>query len=320
MAEPPIPLTTWVHSPAHRDSPEPSSRPSLDMPSSSGDPSLPGQSTTLQQIRPSPTTTSGSQTTVPVSMLTGSQIAQSIASTPQTTITTPSAQSPPSPEVPGVTPSTSPHTILGSSPSSGTINYAAVTHTKRHLSASIHYWLKPLLAIVIYCMTLGVALSASSRYTVLAHVSASFGTWILTVFAKAGDLAFAIAIANTFDCLAWGKLSKRHVGVGGPQRMKSPKLDWFLALGSSTGLTGLILLIRENFAVMRKRRRASAAVHSSFEQRLREIWKDWRTVRWSLARLAFLALLIPGPGIILLGELPCLPLFPRITDLYCSER
>jgi hypothetical protein len=173
--------------------------------------------------------------------------------------------------------------------------------------------------MVIYCITLGVAFSASSRYTVLARVSASFGTWILTVFAKAGDLAFAIAIADTFGCLAWGKLKKRHIGVGGPVRMKGPKLDWFLALVSSTGLTGLIILIRENFAVMRKRRRASAAVHWSFEQRLREVWKDWRTMRWSLARLAFLALLIPGPGIILLGESRSLVSSSQVTDTYCSE-
>ncbi|KAF2030755.1 hypothetical protein EK21DRAFT_111627 [Setomelanomma holmii] len=171
----------------------------------------------------------------------------------------------------------------------------------RGRAATVSYWLKPLIAIVIYALTLGIAFSASRRYTLLGRVSASLGIWFLAVLAKAGDLYFAFAVADAFDCVAWGKLKKAQHNPSG--RSLGARLEGFFALASSTGVVGLILIVWRNIKVAWTGEKIHSAIQSTKLTRLREMWKHWRPARWSVTRLICLIALIPGPGIILLAAI-----------------
>lgn len=163
------------------------------------------------------------------------------------------------------------------------------------------YWGKPIAALIVYTVTLGIAFSASTRYTFLGRVSASFGTWFLNILAKAGDITFAIAVADASDCLAWGKLKKRQ-GDGGVGSFGGMRLTWFLALVSSTSLTGLFLILWDNIKMLWRERGTWLWPDWDRPRRVRERWRRWRYVRWSFARLVFVMVMIPGPGIILMGK------------------
>lgn len=163
------------------------------------------------------------------------------------------------------------------------------------------YWLRLIIAFIVYIFTLGIALSATSRHSLLGLVNGSWGTWFLAILAKAGAIAFAFAVADTFDCFAWGKLKKRKRKAG-PEGFDGTRLGWFLAVVSSPGVVGLTRILFRNCTTLRKQRKTWAAPHWGFFRKSRERWKRWRTARWSFARLAFIIVLIPGPGIILLGK------------------
>lgn len=173
---------------------------------------------------------------------------------------------------------------------------------------SIEYWFRPAISLAVYGLTVYTAWTAPNQHTLLGRVSPSLGTWILAIFAKAGDICFAFAIEETFDKLAWRKLSSRN------RNHEVVPLEWFLSMTSSTGIEGLIRLLwrRSRFRKWMVRHfgrlwgaeqvtRPSESESASWERRLREWWKDGRSSRWPFARLLFLAVLIPGPGIILLG-------------------
>tara|TARA_R110002003_G_scaffold274_3_gene18016 strand:- start:761 stop:1690 length:930 start_codon:yes stop_codon:yes gene_type:complete len=221
------------------------------------------------------------------------------APTPSTTITAPSFQQTtfsipptahqPQQQTPSIHPSLDPESTLG----------GASNHRSR--AATFSYWLRPLVAIVVYAVTLGIAFNASQRYTLLGRVSASLGIWFLAILAKAGDLYFAFAVADAFDCIAWGKLKKAEYNPSG--RSLGLRLDGFLSLISSTGVVGLSLIVWKNLVTLWKRRRTWSTIETTPWTRCREMWKHWRPARWSVARGVCLMVLIPGPGIILLGKL-----------------
>jgi hypothetical protein len=131
-------------------------------------------------------------------------------------------------------------------------------------------------------------------------MSASLGIWFLALLAKAGDLYFAFAVVDAFDCTAWGKLKKAECNPSG--RSLGLRLDGFLSLISSTGVIGLSLIVWRNLVTLWRGGRTWSATESTPWTRRREIWKHWRPARWSVARLICLVVWIPGPGIILLGK------------------
>ncbi|KAF2729967.1 hypothetical protein EJ04DRAFT_580265 [Polyplosphaeria fusca] len=167
---------------------------------------------------------------------------------------------------------------------------------KTRVASQIKYWYKPALAFLIYGLTLYISSSAPSRHTVLGRVSAPLGTWLLTLFAKAGDIAFAIAVADTIDTMTWRKLKER-VKINGEDSFVGIKLDWFLSLISSTGVEGLIRILA---------RSPKAG------------WWKHTAGRWALIRLTFIFALIPGPGVILMANVRQKDVFYPIRTLSIS--
>ena len=103
----------------------------------------------------------------------------------------------------------------------------------------------------------------------------------MTLLAKGGDITFAFAVEDTFDTFTWRMLRERK-RTSGPNNFGGMKLYWFLALVSSTGVEGLVKIIIKSFRNQTDKRAAG--------------------IRWSSIRLAFILVLIPGPGVILMGK------------------
>lgn len=144
----------------------------------------------------------------------------------------------------------------------------------------LKYWSKPLLSLLIYALTIYVAVSAPFPHAFLGLVSAPLGTWFLTLLAKGGDIIFGIAVADTFDTLTWRKLKERK-WVSGPREFGGMRLDMFLSLVSSTGAGGLVEILTRKMKGDATRKKGA----------------KWMAV----VRLGFLIMFIPGPGIILMG-------------------
>lgn len=187
----------------------------------------------------------------------------------------------------------------------------------KSLFKALEYWFRPFVCLVIYSVTVYVAWSAPTQHALLGRVRASFGTWLLAIFAKAGDICFAFAVEDMFDTIAWRKVKMRD-GVRAPV-----KLEWFLSVVPSTGIEGLSWILwrrlrRWVVKIPNRFRRWTGmlksmlkgqgsneeheeVVRASLEQKWRQWWKKGVLSRWTFARLMFVAILIPGPGIILLG-------------------
>src|SRR5690242_16664807 len=85
-----------------------------------------------------------------------------------------------------------------------------LTTFNRKRPTYVGYWWRPAIALTVYAITLGITITASWEHTLLGVVSAQLGTWFLAIVAKTGDLAFAYAVADAFDSIAWGKLNLRR--------------------------------------------------------------------------------------------------------------
>ncbi|KAH7063792.1 hypothetical protein BKA63DRAFT_182528 [Paraphoma chrysanthemicola] len=154
------------------------------------------------------------------------------------------------------------------------------------------YWHRPLIAVFVYIFSIGIASSAATRKgLMLATISPTMGTWELAILAKAGDIAFAFAVEDMFDSLAWGRLKQNWLRRG------YVSLPWFLTTWSATGPIALLRIFWKEIS------RRIFANQQRFQRRRRERWKNYNLLRWSFARLVCLILLIPGPGIILLGNI-----------------
>lgn len=184
------------------------------------------------------------------------------------------------------------------------ITYSTKSFIKTSLKF-LKYWFRPLACLAVYIFTVHTAWTAPNQNALLGRVRASFGTWLLAIFAKAGDLCFAFAIEDTFDVIAWRKLKARK------RNDDVVTLEWFLSVISSTGLEGLIRLLWRKFRrwvvrmvrVSRTPGLPGSEVEESREQRWRRWLRSGRNARWTFARLLCLIVLIPGPGIILMGTL-----------------
>lgn len=196
---------------------------------------------------------------------------------------------------------------------------ANVGPSRRSNRSFFLYWLRPLIALVVYVVTLGITTTASRRNTLLGLVNGSWGTWFIAILAKAGDLAFAFAVLEAFDCLAWSRLRKAQMG-GAQQGHNGTRLDWFLAMVSSTGIFGLIMIFCRSVRSLRRRQTASTVPNVGFVKKRLERWKRSETARWSLARVLFIVILIPGPGIILLGKCLISRLLPSFQSLLSRQR
>ncbi|OAF99277.1 uncharacterized protein CC84DRAFT_1222973 [Paraphaeosphaeria sporulosa] len=197
----------------------------------------------------------------------------------------------------------------------------------RHLWKSVGYWSRPAVSLIVYGLTVYTAWTAPNQHTLLGRVSPSLGTWILAIFAKAGDICFAFAIEDTFDALAWRKLGSRH------RRYDVVPLEWFLSMTSSTGIEGLTRLLWRRSRLRRwtvryfgRLWRAEQVVQTSegegevasWERRWRDWWKGGRYFRWPFARLLFVAVMIPGPGIILLANIDQATVFFDVRSMNVS--
>ncbi|KAH7063791.1 hypothetical protein BKA63DRAFT_182460 [Paraphoma chrysanthemicola] len=248
-------------------------------------------------LSPTPTDIASTSTTPENSSIGASGTTLS-APTPSTTITTPSPQQSISP-LPA-TDQNQPQVL--SADLSGDPDHVGHSASNRRSYASVaSYWQQPLVAIIVYAVTLGITFSATSRYTLLGVANDNWGIWILGIVAKAGDLYYAYAVADAFDCVAWGKL--RTAGRDPLGRSLGRRLDEFLALTSSTGVLALGWIVWKDMITLMRERRRWTTMESTTRTRLREVWKHWRPARWSFARLFCLIVLIPGPGIILLGDI-----------------
>ncbi|KAF2448195.1 hypothetical protein P171DRAFT_207896 [Karstenula rhodostoma CBS 690.94] len=192
---------------------------------------------------------------------------------------------------------------------------------------SIEYWFRPIISLAVYGLTVYAAWTAPNQHTLLGRVSPSLGTWILAIFAKAGDICFAFAIEDTFDTLAWRKLGARN------RNHDFVSLEWFMSMTSSTGIEGLTRLLwrRSRFRkwMMRHFGRLWGAKQvvrpsegegevASWERRWRDWWKNGRYSRWPFARLLFVAVMIPGPGIILLADIDQATVFFDVHSMNVS--
>jgi hypothetical protein len=105
-----------------------------------------------------------------------------------------------------------------------------------------------IIAFVVYGLTLGIAALVSALHVFLGLVSASGGTWILTLLSKANDITLSFAVEDATDSIAWAKL--RDCFQGGtyhPDVFNDLELPTFLTLSSSTGPLGLFVLLRHSF-------------------------------------------------------------------------
>ena len=144
----------------------------------------------------------------------------------------------------------------------------------------LRFWFKPTAAFLIYALTLSIAVTATRKDAILGRFNASQGTTILTILSKAGDIGFGIAVADVCDSIAWRKMASEW-NVPRAYNFQGVSLAWFLSLISTTGVEGLLRILQRS---------------------LRD-WGMWtKAGRWSLLRLIMIFVLIPGPGIILMGE------------------
>lgn len=163
------------------------------------------------------------------------------------------------------------------------------------LSTPLKYFAKPLLSLTIYVLTVYTASTSPSRISPLGRVPPEWGIWILAILGKAGDISFAFAVEDAFDTFAWRKLRKRT-------RVNSPVgLVWWTSLLSSTGFEPLVKIVGRG--LRRAVRKWWRGWREGWGITGSEWWSDWTDARWGLVRLACLVLLVPGPGIILLGAL-----------------
>ncbi|KAF2270269.1 hypothetical protein CC78DRAFT_611923 [Lojkania enalia] len=170
--------------------------------------------------------------------------------------------------------------------------------SRRTSRVFIKYWSKPIAATLVYSVTLYIAASAPFRYTVLGRVSAPLGTWILNLLSKFGDILFSFAVADAVDTLTWRKLKERQAIVRGTrEKFFGIKLEWFLALMSSTGVEGL-------FRILKKSLRVGCLRHTAG--------------RWAFIRLILIMALIPGPGIILMANVRQRVVFFPVTSMDVS--
>ena len=108
---------------------------------------------------------------------------------------------------------------------------------------------------------------------------------------------------DTFDVIAWRKLKARK------RNDDVVRLEWFLSVISNTGIEGLVRLLWSRFRIWviastrgnQTPKLSATGVQESREQRWRRWLRNGRGARWTFARLFFLVILIPGPGIILMG-------------------
>ena len=87
-----------------------------------------------------------------------------------------------------------------------------------------------LLACAIYIVTVGCTTTVSWRYTPLGSVSGPVGIFLLNLFAKTGDVVYALAIAEALENLQWGELITNS----------SACLTKFLAVNMSTPMSSLL--------------------------------------------------------------------------------
>jgi len=158
--------------------------------------------------------------------------------------------------------------------------------------AVLKYAYRPTIALLIYSFTLYTVYTAPSLFSPLGRVDPDYGIWLLAALGKVGDISFAFAVEDAFDTLAWRKLKKRQ-GV----QAKMGLMLW-MSLLSSTGFEALVKMVWRGLRRWKWWRRWKGGVRVPVWER----WKDGKEVRWSLTRLVFLSILIPGPGIILLGK------------------
>ena len=182
----------------------------------------------------------------------------------------------------------SPSTVISQTPSQRT------TWLRQHSTwtSMLRFWVKPAAAFLIYALTLSIAATATRKDAILGKVSASQGTTLLTVLSKAGDVAFGVAVADVCDSIAWRGLANEW-NVPRGLNFQGVPLPWFLALISTTGVEGLLRIL----------------------QRSLRNWGAWsRAGRWSILRLLMIFALIPGPGIILMGETSSVRLRTMLTN------
>ncbi|KAF2678171.1 hypothetical protein K458DRAFT_395238 [Lentithecium fluviatile CBS 122367] len=240
----------------------------------------PPQGTTNGSNTPLTTTADSAQNLLPVA---------NTSSAASTSTPVPSPSQPPSNSLPD------PNSPYPSSPFHPTI--------LRKVLFLLKYTLKPLLALLIYALTLSTAYRATSPSSSLGRISPEWGIWVLAILAKAGDISFAFAVEDAFDTLAWGKLRKRGRVRG------TMGLVWWVSLLSATGVGGLVGILWRGLKRLFRRGGDGGRVP------VRERWKRGKEMRWSLARLAFLIILIPGPGIILLANISPKPIFISTTSM-----
>jgi hypothetical protein len=145
------------------------------------------------------------------------------------------------------------------------------------------------LIAILHCFSVGIASGATRKYVMLVALSPTVGTWTLAMLAKPGDIAFALAVEDMFDSLAWGRMKESSMRKG------YVPLPWFLTTWS---VTGPIALLKILWRSLRWPKISDVTLQSNG---WRGHWKGTELARWSVARLIFLILLIPGPGIVLLG-------------------
>ncbi|KAH7076169.1 hypothetical protein FB567DRAFT_583288 [Paraphoma chrysanthemicola] len=258
-------------------------------------------------LSPTPTDIASTSTT-PENSSIGASGTTLPAPTPSTTITTPSPQQSISP-----LPATDQNQLhIPSANLSGDPDPPSHSIRNRRSCASFaFYWLQPLVAIIVYGVTLGITFSAGKPRTLLGAVNDSWGIWVLVIVAKAGDLYFAYALADAFDCVAWGKLKTAGRDDSGRSLGRRPRE--FLALISSTGVIALGCIVWTDMVTLWRERRKWTTIESTARTRCRERWKHWRSARWSIGRLFCLMVMIPGPGIILVGDV-------KQKEVYFDER
>ena len=87
-----------------------------------------------------------------------------------------------------------------------------------------------ILACAVYIVTVGCTTTVSWRYTPLGSVSGPVGIFLLNLFAKAGDVVYALAVAEALENLQWGELITKS----------SACLTKYLAVNMSTPMSSLL--------------------------------------------------------------------------------
>jgi len=87
-----------------------------------------------------------------------------------------------------------------------------------------------ILACAVYIVTVGCTTTVSWRYTPLGSVSGPVGIFLLNLLAKAGDVVYALAVAEALENLQWGELITKS----------SACLTKYLAVNMSTPMSSLL--------------------------------------------------------------------------------